>query len=311
MQSTTMQAPPRSGGQASDPRGIAATTLRRSVERVFGRWPAWPWSVLVLLAAGGGAGFVVGSALRDAEETPPAALGAAASVGYGLVAAAIVSVLPRLGTLLRLSRGVMRRPSAIGEEWWPLQLLGPALRATPRLRRTQEEFRFAVDSAGGQARSMLADRLWPAWVVAFVAPVLGLITAWQNGARVQVRLQQGEPIASVFPAFIAQVSPPMVAAIGASLVLMVMLVVADQWTKAILRRWCGVVEHGDGEHPVVLALLGQDDFRVREADTPPEPPSVSPDPAPPGKPTGSNRPNHIADPDVLRRLWEQTGSRDM
>jgi len=254
---------------------------------------------------------VVGSALRDAAETPPAALGAAASVGYGLVAAAIVSLLPRLGTLAWLSRGVMRRPTAIGEDWWPLQLLGPALVATPKLRRTREEFRFAVDSAGGHARSMLADRLWPAWVVAFVAPALGLITAWQNGARVQVRLQQGEEIATVFPAFIAQVSPPMVATIGSSLILMVMIVVTDQWTKGILSRWCGVVEHDDGEHPVVLALLGRDDFLARETGPLPEPPSVSPSVVPAVTPTGSIGPNHIADPDVLRRLWEQTGSRDM
>ena len=134
--------------------------------------------------------------------------------------------------MVTLWGGIARRPTTIDGAWWPLDLLVAALATTPMLRRTPEEFTTAVTAASGQARSLLADRLWPAWTAAFVAPVLGLITAWQNGSRVQVRLQQGEEVATVFPAFIAQVSPPMVATIAASLALMVTLVAIDQWTKA-------------------------------------------------------------------------------
>lgn len=278
-----------------------ATSLRGVVDEVFGRWPAWPWSVLGLIIAGGVVGLVAGSALGGNGDEGRAALGKAACASYGLVVAAMLSLLPRVGKLAMLWRGVARRPAAIDESWWPLKLLAPALVATPSLRRTPQEFKSAVAAAGGQIRSILADRLWPAWVVAFVAPVLGLITAWQNGARVQLRLQQGEEVATVFPAFIAQVSPPMVATIAASLALMVAIVVIDQWTKGVLRRWSGIVETSDGEHQCVIERLGREEFRDVAGTSQPH---VTPDPK-----TKSTRDDDI-DPDELAEMWNRSRSRN-
>jgi uncharacterized integral membrane protein len=196
---------------------------------------------------------------------------------------------------------VTSRPAAIDESWWPLKLLAPALVATPSLRRTPQEFKSAVAAAGGRIRSILADRLWPAWVVAFMAPVLGLITAWQNGARVQLRLQQGEDVATVFPAVIAQVSPPMVATIATSLTLMVAIVVIDQWTKGLLGRWSGIVEPADGEHQCVIDRLGREEFRDVAG---PSRPHVTPNPM-----TKSTRDDEI-DPDELAEMWNRSRSRD-
>ncbi len=278
-----------------------ATSLRSAVDEVFGRWPAWPWSVLGLIVAGGVVGLVAGSALGGTDEASRAALGKSACAGYGLVAAAVLSLLPRVVKLAMLSQGVTRRPATVDNSWWPLKLLAPALVGTPKLRRTPQEFKSAVAAAGGQARSILADRLWAAWVVAFVAPVLGLITAWQNGARVQLRLQQGEDVAAVFPAIIAQVSPPMVATIAVSLALMVAIVVIDQWTKGLLRRWSGIVEPADGEHQCVIERLGREEFR--ETNPKPRPP-VHPDPEPAPK-----RGDEI-DPDELDKIWNRSSSRD-
>lgn len=279
---------------------VGATSLRSVVEEVFGRWPAWPWSVLGLILAGGAAGLAAGSVLGGAGEEGRAALGKAACAGYGLVAGALLSLLPRVGRLVMLRPGVVRRPATIDDSWWPLKLLAPALAATPRLRRTQQEFSAAVGTAGGQIRSLLADRLWPAWVVAFVAPVLGLITAWQNGAKVQVRLRQGEDLAGVFPAFIAQVSPPMVATIVASLSLMVAIVVIDQWTKALLRRWSAIVEPADGDRQCVIDGLGREEFR-EPADAP-RPPART-------DATMQRKRDDEIDPDELDEIWRRSGSR--
>ena len=278
-----------------------ATSFRGVVDEVFGRWPAWPWSVLGLIVVGGVVGLIAGSALGGTGDEGRAALGKAACAGYGLVVAAMLSLLPRVGKLAMLWRGVTRRPAVIDESWWPLKLLGPALVATPSLRRTPQEFKSAAAAAGGQIRSILADRLWPAWVVAFVAPVLGLITAWQNGARVQLRLQQGEEVATVFPAFIAQVSPPLVATIAASLALMVGIVVIDQWTKALLRRWSGIVETSDGEHPCVIDRLGREEFREVAGSLRPQ---VTPD-----FKAESKRDDEI-NPDELAEMWRQSSSRN-
>lgn len=278
-----------------------ATSLGGVVDEVFGRWPAWPWSVFGLIVAGGVVGLVTGSALGGTGEESSAALGKAACAGYGLVVAAILSLLPRVGKLAMLWRGVVRRPAAIDDSWWPLKLLAPALVATPSLRRTPQEFASAVAIAGGRIRSILADRLWPAWVVAFVAPVLGLISAWQNGARVQLRLQQGEEVATVLPAVIAQVSPPMVATIAASLALMLAIVVIDQGTKSLLRRWIGIVEPADGEHQSVIDRLGREEFR--DVLRPPLP-HVAPNPK-----TTSTRDDEI-DPDELAEMWRRSSARD-
>lgn len=281
--------------------GDEVESLCTVVDKVFGRWPLWPWSVLGLIVAGGIVGMLVGPALAESGDGNLAAFGKAACAGYGLVAVALVSLVPRVAKLALLRPAVMSRPATNVDSWWPLKLLAPALTATPTLRRTPQEFTSAVAIAARQIRSLLADRLWPAWVVAFVAPVLGLMTAWRNGARVQLRLQQGEDPASVFPAFIAQVSPPMVSTIAASLVLMVTIVVVDQLTKGLLRRWSEIVDPADGEHPCVIAGLGNRQFGGAVA---PVEACVSSDPPP------QRKRDDDLDPDELARLWHESGSRD-
>jgi len=278
-----------------------AKSLRAVIDDIFGRWPFWPWSVLGLLVAGGVAGMAAGNALRSSDEEHQAALGQAACAGYGLVAAAMLSLLPRLAKLTLLWRNAVRRPANVDGSWWPLHLLAPALVATPRLRRTHQEFRSAVETTAGQARSILADRLWPFWLAAFVAPVLGLITAWQNGAKVQLRLQQGEEIKNVFPALLMQVSPPMVATIAASLALMVAIVVIDQLSKGLLRRWSGIIENGDGDHPSVIEMLGREEFREVSA---PTRSAVPPAPVP------LKGTSHPLDPDELEHIWRNSESNE-
>lgn len=275
----------------------AGTSLRGMVDAVFGRWPAWPWSVLGLLAGGGVAGFLVAPAVRAACAADGAALGDAACAGYGLVLAGLVALVPRCLKLADLYRGLVRRPADAGATWWPLDLLAGALVNTPTLRRTPQEFRSAVESAAGHTRSILADRLWPLWAAAFTAPVLGLITAWQNGARVQVLVQDGQDFAAVFPAFIAAVSPPMVATIGASLILMLAVVAIDQWGKALLRRWCATVDVADGDRPAVVQHLGGTDFRDVAA---------APRAAPVAEP---KLPTHDLDPDEIEARWRRSGGR--
>lgn len=284
-----------------------ATSIGSAVDGVFGRWPAWPWSVLALIAAGGAAGALAAPALRSAGVASPAALGNYACAGYGIVLAAFVSLLPRVGRLLALHGGAARRPGTIDEAWWPLRLLPTALAATPTLRRTPAEFAAAVDAAADGVRAILAHRLWPAWAVAFVAPVLGLITAWQNGAMVQVRLRQDDDsAATVIPAIISQVSPPMVATIAASLALMVAVVAIDQWTKGLLQRWRGIVDAADGEHPAVVARLGLEDLAGgseggRAA-------TVASGPPPIPKPQEEKLTTHPLGHAELARRWNQSGS---
>jgi hypothetical protein len=287
-----------------------ATSIRAATDEIFGRWPAWPWSVLILIAGGGIVGAASAPALRAAGVASSATLGTFACAGYGLVAAAFLSLLPRIGRLLLLQQGVARRPETIDEAWWPLRLLPAALASTPTLRRTHEEFSSAVAAAAGQVRGILAHRLWPAWAVAFVAPVLGLMTAWQNGATVQVRFQPDAGPGAVLPALISQVSPPMVATIAASLALMVVAVAIDQWTKGLLQRWLGIVEAADGGHPAVAAKLSLGP--VADAPRPgrdSEPPSREPSLPPPSS-AGENLPVHPLDPEELARLWQQSQSRE-
>lgn len=268
-------------------------SIREATEVIFGRWPAWPWSVLGLIVACGVAAAAAAPALRAAEVANPAALGTAACAGYGIVAAALASLLPRAWRLLSLRRDVVRRPNDVDATWWPLELLAVALRSKPELQRTQEHFPAAVGAAVDQMRTILADRLWPAWVTAFVAPVLGLMTAWHNGAQVQSRLQDGDAPAAVFPAFVAQVSPPMVSTIAAALALIVAVVAIDQWTKGLLLRWGGIVEAADVDHPAVRQQLSGEPIG---------------EPHQPATERTMEERRHV-DPDELERRWRASAAR--
>lgn len=285
----------------------AVASIRQTTDAIFGRWPAWPWSVLLLIAAGGVVGAGAAPSVRAMGAANPAAIGTFACAGYGIVTAAFVALLPRGIKLLLLQRAAMRRPAEIDSLWWPLKLLPPALAATPTLRRTPEEFAAAVDVAGREVRGILAHRLWPAWMAAFIAPVLGLLTAWQNGATVKVELSPDAGPGMVLPALVSQVSPPMVVTITASLALMVTAVALDQWTKGLLQRWKGVIEVADGSNSWVVSQLSLDPVSESPGGRVPEQSSSLRSPEKPNKPE-DKRPQHSLDPEELDRIFQQSKS---
>ena len=280
-----------------------STSLHAAVDRVFGRWPGWPWSVLAVITAGGLLGAFVTPLLRSTGLASPAALGRYAGAGYGIVLVGFGVLCTRAVRLLALQSRMARRPGQIDEGWWPLRLLPAALASSPTLRLTSGEFTAAVDAMADRTRSVLAHRLWPVWAVAFTAPVLGLITAWQNGAMVQMQVRPDDTPATVLPAIISQVSPPMVATITASLALAMAVVMTDQWTKGLLHRWRLLVEQTDGQHPAVLSHLGMDEAgngaeSTVGARTPPPPP-------PPPSPDQHKLTTHPLDHEELARRWNQ------
>ena len=230
-------------------------TLHRAIDDVFGVVPLWPWSAISAITCGGLIGALVATALQARSSSPNPALRWAACVGYGIVIAALLTVLPRAFRLFVLRRSLERRPADDGGDrpWWPLRLLAAALRGTPATRRTQQEFTAAVDRAGPEARSILSHRFWPAVLAAFIAPVFGLLSAWEAGK--QVEAIPGESAGDVLMRFVPQVSPPMVATIAVSLVLMACLAMLDQWTKGLLQRWVATMRLADGETKTVQDLL--------------------------------------------------------
>lgn len=268
-------------------------TVPRAINDVFGRWPAWPWSVLVLIVLGGVAGATASTLLAGPDAVPSPALRWAACTGYGALLAAFVTTLPRAVKLLSLRSAVGRRPAAdnVDPPWWPLRLLAAALRQTPTLRLTQQDFSGAVGQAAGEARSLLTYRLWPACVAGFVAPVFGLLSAWESGS--QVELKPGEDAASIYMRVLPQVSPPMVAAISAALVLMIVLAMLDQFTKGLLQKWATTVTLADANSDFVQRTIGEGRTAelqgLRHQETAVEPP-------PTGEPTSSHgRPKILAD----------------
>ena len=277
-------------------------SVQAVVGEVFGRWRWWPWSALGVVAGCGLVGAAAAAALRAAWPASQPVLGTAACAGYGMVVGAFITLVPRAARLLALGPAVARRPAAVTANWWPFLLLAAALRPTPITRLTRQEFDTAVGGVVGQARTILAHRFWPAWTTAFIVPVLGLMTAWRNGVQVQLRMQDGATAAQVFPAFIAQVSPPMVATIGASLALLVAVVALDQWTKGVLVRWRGVVDPADGANPEMRDMLGLE--RVAGADETAAP-MAQPDESPPRRPL----PKHHRDPEELQRMWRESEPR--
>lgn len=231
-------------------------TVPKAVNDVFGRWPAWPWSAIVAITLGGVSGATASTLLIPADTMPSSAFRWAACAGYGILLAALATVLPRAGRLLALGSALSRRPAeeASDRPWWPLPLLAAALRQTPTLRLTHQDFAAAVTQTVGEARSLLTYRLWPACVAGFVAPVLGLLSAWESGS--QVELKPGEDSAAVYMRVLPQVSPPMLATISASLVLMIVLVVLDQLTKGLLQKWAAAVTLTDANSEFVQTLIG-------------------------------------------------------
>jgi hypothetical protein len=87
---------------------------------------------------------------------------------------------------------------------------------------------------------------------------------------------------------------------------MLAVVVVDQWTKSLLRRWSGVVEPADGDHAAVAGKLALD--RVSDRVRPDREANVAP-PLPPEPPAGKLATHHL-DPAELDRLWKQSQPRE-
>jgi hypothetical protein len=288
-------------------------TLKQAIDDVFGTWPLAPWSQVVIIVAGGLAGAVASSWLRPATGIPAAEFRWAACAGYGLIIAALMTQLPRLVQLCRLWRTRQQRPARDDRSAaprWPLRLLAAALRGLPLQRIVQSECALAVDRTAKQTRELLSQRMWPACVAAFTAPVLGLLSAWESGSQVVRESMPDAGAGDVYVQFLMQVSPPMIATISTGLGLMVFLVVLDQFTKALLQRWAVDVTLTDKDDPFIMTTCGDGGGDGPAASRSPiHGASVtSGPPAPVDSSTSRPLPPQI-DPDDLERLKELFPSR--
>lgn len=260
--------------------------------------PNRTWLSAALIVGCGIAAAVVSSGMSVTWE----GLRPWACAGYGVAIGGMLSLLPRFVSLVTRGFTLNSRPAADdpSRPWWPLELVASALRDTPLLRRTAEDFRTAVDGFVPQARSLLGQRLWPACVAAFTAPVLGLVSAWISWKEhlpeaIRRAKEAGKAVnpeaAEVVPAVDwGAVAWPMIITIVLSFVLMLAIVVADQLTRRLLQRWALTVRPLDAESPYVAErLTATDGSRLiasgeradREPPAAARPPAASP---PPEKP---------------------------
>jgi len=268
-----------------------------AISKVAGSNRAWLAAAFILACGLGGAGLAI---LRPSAREPLRPL---ACAGYGLAIGGLLSVLPRFVSLLALGSAINRRPATEdpARPWWPLQLVASALRDTPSLRRTADDFRTAVQGFVPEARGLLGQRLWPACVAAFAAPVLGLVSAWVSWSvhlPEAVRLAQERGLESdqteVLPVVDwSVVAWPMIITIGLSLAVMLAVVLADQLARRLFQRWTEAVRPLDADSQYVqerLAALAEGHFAatgerpISERPVEPRPGPVSPPPAPPEKP---------------------------
>jgi hypothetical protein len=277
--------------QMSEP-DSSATDLgpKVAIEEFAGAGRAWLAVAMILACGIVGAGFAAG--LSSSWE----GLRSWACAGYGVAIGGIISVLPLFATLWVRGKALSRRPAtdASDSPWWPLSLVASALRDTPALRRTAEDFHRSVEAFVPQARGLLGQRLWPACVAAFTAPVLGLVSAWvswkfhlpeamrraQEAAR-EAKLDEAMPQVEW-----GVVAWPMIITIVLSLLLMLLIVLADQLTRRLLQRWASTVTPLDAESPSVaerLASVADGPLAVRgdRVSRSPEPAALRPAPISP------------------------------
>jgi hypothetical protein len=226
--------------------------------------PNRAWFSAALIAACGIAAAVLSSQMAFTGE----GLRSWACAGYGLAIGGLLSLLPTFASLFARAATLNRRPVADdpSRPWWPLVLVASALRDTPALRRTAEDFRTAVNGFVPAARGLISQRHWPACVAAFAAPVLGLVSAWVSWKvhvpeairRAQEAGKAAKPeLTEVVPAMNwSEVAWPMIITIVLSLVLMMAIVVVDQLTRRLLQRWATVVRPLDAESPCVAERHG-------------------------------------------------------
>jgi hypothetical protein len=230
-----------------------------AVAAVWG--PNRVWLAVAAIIAGG----LVGAGLAMTRPVAWEGLRGWACAGYGVVIGGLLSLLPRFMSIVMLGSALNRHAVADNpaRPWWPLVLVASALRDTPALRRTSEDFRTAVNAFIPQARGLLGQRLWPACAAAFTAPVLGLVSAWVSwrihlpeAVRLAKESAQKAELAEAVPAVDwGLVAWPMIITIALSLVLMLGIVLADQLTRRLLQRWASAVGPLDAESPFVEARL--------------------------------------------------------
>lgn len=256
--------------------------------------PNRAWLAAFLVIAGG----VAGAGLAAVSPSSWEGLRIWACAGYGVAVGGLLSLLPRFVALFSWERLLGRRPAVDDptKPWWPLRLVASALRDAPVLRRTAEDFHTAVNAFVPQARGLLSQRLWPACVAAFTAPVLGLVSAWVSWrVHVPEAVRQAREMAQ--EAGLDQteakvdwgdVAWPMIITIALSLVIMMAIVLADQLTRRLLQRWASTVRPLDAQSPFVEERLaataaGQVAARGERATRPTQPVAVRPavEPAPP------------------------------
>lgn len=240
-------------------------SLAQAVHDVFGVDRAWlSWIMVVAAGLLGGVASPLLTTAADGAGTWAARFTCAA---VGVVVGGVLTLLPRVVSLLMLGAALRTRPADLGgveRPWWPLRLLAAALANTPPARRTNQDFADAVDGIVTPVRGLLGRRSWPACAAAFTAPALGLLAAWQawqafiDGPRFQELLRAARDREQVLPVpgIFEQASFPMVVSIVSALLLMLAVVGIDQWSRKTVQSWATTVQPSDADAAFVGGVLG-------------------------------------------------------
>jgi len=236
-------------------RGPHENLLAAAIGDVFGAGrTAVSWAVIVVA---GVLGWWAGVRPSGPEPTAQEWLRPWACAGYGVAAGALMTLLPRVLKVVNLNATLSRRPTvesaSNADSWWPLQLVTAALRHTPLLRMTAQDFTTAMASLVDEVRGLLSQRLWPACAAAFTAPVLGLVSAWWTWGH-SIRVIDRQTIDATAVPF-GVVAWPMILTILAGLAVMLAVVVVDQMTRALLQRWSTSMRLEDAGAPCVQTGL--------------------------------------------------------
>jgi hypothetical protein len=229
--------------------------LTSAVNAVFG--PGRPAAAAAVIVMAGLVGWCAGVRQDGMNANSQEWLRPWACAGYGIAFGGVLTLGPRVLRIAKLRAELLRRPaveapSSIDRPWWPLCLLPGALRHTPLLRMTVQDFTSATTTLANEVRALLAQRLWPACVAAFTAPVLGLVSAWWAWGHAMSAVEREATVAAV-P--LLMVASPMVFTILAGLAVMLAAVVVDQMTRGLLQRWSATLLVEDAMAPVVRARL--------------------------------------------------------
>lgn len=230
--------------------------LMSAIGDVFGA--GYPLLAGIVIVVAGVIGWLAGVRSDGVDAAAREWLRPWACAGYGVAAGALMTLVPRLLKIVNLNATLSRRPTiesgaAADPPWWPLPLIAAALRHTPLLRMTAQDFTTATASLVTEVRGVLAQRLWPACAAAFTAPVLGLVSAWSTWGRYVNFVDRQVLDAAAVP--FGVVAWPMILTIFAGLVVMLAVVVVDQMSRGLLRRWSTNVRLEDAGAPAVQSAL--------------------------------------------------------